>query len=472
MLEARDNNGIIISADEFTRDRDMYCLACGEPVNYRHCREKKDHFYHKNGNPTYECDNKMSKWHKDMQALVDKQYREIPLVDPLTNKKSRSDVLLGKTTIEFQYSPLPRDIFDTRVEVNRNLGNRILYVIDATEIVKEGRLNKGINDIWVWKRPYEYFKDLDIRGSWNEVAVYLDLDGKSFIRVVEIGVTNKEEKTCRLIRLASTSIEYAKKGYIRESDFFTEKIDDYPELNLFTYVKSNEYKDKSKCPIKSESDGIESIIRKIYPVNFQDIELSSTGVKELSRVKFDGSVVKEKANERFKYTAISGILSIMALEPTIDNLVKVGCFDYSGLYEIVSLYIRQKELGLLDRENTLAILLDLSKPIQSGLVSTYIDGNSRFFNSSNGIEPYISSQFAGIYKNEKAGRYTKLFVYDGNDKLYRAIGYGSGLKNIRCLSKAIDLRGVLNDKYPYLRLSELLSLSKDKFLKYKGVGVC
>lgn len=321
-----DINRVVIHADDFEKDRDMFCEACRQPVNHRKCRNRQNHYYHKNGNPTFECENKISDWHKNMQALVDEKCREVTLKDPVSGKSTRSDVLLGKTTIEFQHSVLPIGTFNTRIQVNRNLNNKVCYVIDVKDKVIDGRLQKGYNGVYTWKRSLEYFKDLDIRGRWNEVGVWLDLGDGKFTRIVEIGTNNKGKKSCTLIRLASAGINYAEKGYLEESDFFNERIEDYPELGLYRYVKSKEYKNQSKCPainentmIEENNDGIaeeslvderhetgaieedinnygviENLVRKIIPAGMQDKHLYGTGKYTISRLKFNGSFVQEK----------------------------------------------------------------------------------------------------------------------------------------------------------------------------------
>lgn len=258
----------------------MFCEACSKRVYYRKCNDKQNHYYHENGNSTFECENKLSDWHKQMQNLIPEECREVSLKDEKTGKHSRSDALLGRTTIEFQHSILPIQIFKDRITVNLNLNNRVALCVDLTERVENGSLKHLGSGLWVWNSPIRWFKDLDVRKDWDTLSIYLDLGNRSFTRVVEVSTNTKGSKSYKLFRVADTSIDYSNRNPLnsedlfKESDFFTEKIEDYPELGLKSNVKNvYKYVNKSVCKNKEQSDDVD----KEEGIKEQSIAVDKTG---------------------------------------------------------------------------------------------------------------------------------------------------------------------------------------------------
>lgn len=106
-LDPYDNRTHI---DETQSRLDYFCPYCGAPLITKKGEVRRHHFSHKSGcacTDSWDREYDMSDWHFLWQARFPKTNQEIRL--SLGKTCHRADVVIGRTVIEFQKSPLRQD---------------------------------------------------------------------------------------------------------------------------------------------------------------------------------------------------------------------------------------------------------------------------------------------------------------------------------------------------------------------------
>ena len=136
---ALDKNGNRIDAwNNHSSEGEFFCPVCGGSVIFRHGNTNVPHFAHRKSECTDDWHYDMSEWHKRMQSYYPTDNREI--VVQHNGKTHRADVLIDKTVIEFQHSPISADEFNDRNSFFNALGFRIAWVFDVSDDYTSGRI--------------------------------------------------------------------------------------------------------------------------------------------------------------------------------------------------------------------------------------------------------------------------------------------------------------------------------------------
>jgi len=104
----------------------------------------------------------------------------------LGETKHRADVLVDRTVIEFQHSIMPVKAFDDRNNFYFNLGYKVIWLFDLSDLYSIGQLTyKPINNglFFTWKNPKKAFNNYDIQSGCIDLFFQL---GSSIVRVTDV----------------------------------------------------------------------------------------------------------------------------------------------------------------------------------------------------------------------------------------------------------------------------------------------
>lgn len=162
-LDEKDNR---IKASNANKEAKYRCPVCGNEVILKSGLKNVDHFAH----VANECEDTwnydMSAWHIEMQSYFPVENREV--VVKSQGKVHRADVLVGKTVIEMQHSPISAEEFNDRNEFFRSLGYRLVWVFDVRDKRDNDQieyLDEDTSTKFKWSHPMRIFEVLDKRLS-------------------------------------------------------------------------------------------------------------------------------------------------------------------------------------------------------------------------------------------------------------------------------------------------------------------
>ena len=180
MIKAKEKNGEPILINNAIKGNVYFCPTCGEPLTIKAQKSKavKPYFSHKKGTlctDTWHYD--MSEWHRTWQEKFPEECREV--VVEKNGVMHRADVLINKTVIEFQHSPITYEEILERNNFYLSCGYRVVWVFDAMsptyKIKNKNKNNNCIdpmkckeNDL-CWNRAKSQFKPI----FKNGVKVYI-----------------------------------------------------------------------------------------------------------------------------------------------------------------------------------------------------------------------------------------------------------------------------------------------------------
>lgn len=191
MLFANDFNDNRVHIDDTHSNQEYYCPYCGAPLITKKGDIRQHHFAHKQshicsdtwangGSHGYD----ISLWHNDWQSLFPKENQEVKLC--LGETKHRADVLIDRTVIEFQHSIMPVKAFDDRNNFYFNLGYKVIWLFDLSDLYAKGQLTyKPIDNglLFTWKNPKKAFNNYDIQSGCIDLFFQL---GNSIVRITNV----------------------------------------------------------------------------------------------------------------------------------------------------------------------------------------------------------------------------------------------------------------------------------------------
>ncbi len=191
MLFALDYNDNRVHIDDTHSNQEYYCPYCGAPLITKKGDVRQHHFAHKQGHDcsdTWAKDRSngydISQWHSDWQSLFPWANQEVKLC--LGETEHRADVLIDRTVIEFQHSVLSVKAFDDRNNFYFNLGYKVIWLFDLSDLQANGHLSyKPIHNglVFTWKNPKKAFNNYDIQGGYIDLFFQLD---DSIVRVIDV----------------------------------------------------------------------------------------------------------------------------------------------------------------------------------------------------------------------------------------------------------------------------------------------
>ena len=195
MLFASDYNDNRVHIDETHSNQEYYCPYCGAPLITKKGDVRQHHFAHKQN---YVCSDTwahsgpsgydVSPWHNEWQSLFPKENQEVKLV--LGDTKHRADVLIDRTVVEFQHSIMPVAAFDNRNNFYFNLGYKVVWLFDLSDLYESGQLTyrSGADSlVFDWKNPKKAFNSYDIQSGCIDLFFQLsDGEDACIVRVCDV----------------------------------------------------------------------------------------------------------------------------------------------------------------------------------------------------------------------------------------------------------------------------------------------
>lgn len=195
MLWANDKNDDRVHILDTHSNQEYYCPTCGATLITRKGDVRQHHFAHKRGllcSDTWERTNShnydTSPWHNQWQSKFPKENQEVILA--LGDTKHRADVMIDRTVIEFQHSIISTQAFDDRNNFYLNLGDKVVWLFDVSELVKSGKLRylQEENELrFTWDNPKKTFNKYDIHGGCIDLFFQLnEREENSIVKVVRV----------------------------------------------------------------------------------------------------------------------------------------------------------------------------------------------------------------------------------------------------------------------------------------------
>lgn len=202
MLFASDYNDNRVHIDETHSNQEYYCPYCGAPLITKKGDVRQHHFAHKqnhvcsdtwahSGPSSYD----VSPWHNEWQSLFPKENQEVKLV--LGDTKHRADVLIDRTVVEFQHSVMPVAAFDNRNHFYFNLGYKVVWLFDLSDLYENGQLTYRSDAdclVFDWKNPKKAFNSYDIQSGCIDLFFQLsDSEDTCIVRVRDVSQDGFEQ---------------------------------------------------------------------------------------------------------------------------------------------------------------------------------------------------------------------------------------------------------------------------------------
>ena len=201
MLFANDYNDNRIHIDETQSNQTYYCPYCGAPLITKKGDIRQHHFAH---SASHHCSDTweqtrsydMSVWHNEWQNLFPKANQEVKLA--LGDTKHRADVLIDRTVIEFQHSIMSVKSFDDRNNFYFNLGYKVVWLFDLSDIFSQGNLRYYENDgtlVFIWENPKKAFNSYDVKSGCIDLFFQIseETSEKNIVRVLDVSEKGFEQ---------------------------------------------------------------------------------------------------------------------------------------------------------------------------------------------------------------------------------------------------------------------------------------
>ena len=192
MLFAVDYNDNRIHINDTHSNQEYYCPYCGAPLITKKGEIRQHHFAHRQNHlcsDTWERSHSydISPWHNEWQSLFPKDNQEVKL--SLGDTKHRADVMIDRTVIEFQHSIMPVKAFDDRNNFYFNLGSKVIWLFDLSELLGNQLFYKETDNglEFHWRNPKKAFNNYDIQSGCIDLFFQLKADSDAcIVRVTEV----------------------------------------------------------------------------------------------------------------------------------------------------------------------------------------------------------------------------------------------------------------------------------------------
>lgn len=250
MFYALDESGKRVSAKYATKDQEYMCPVCRGKVLFRNGGVNSAHFAHENDACEDDWHYDMSEWHKTMQEYFPEENREC--VISMGDKCHRADVLVEKTVIEMQHSPISAEEFSDRNQFFRQAGYRVVWVFDVRDKVASRQielLDITNNYKFKWNNPMRIFHTIPYKLSdYNkDLSIYLDMEVDE-----DDDENNRECKISKVVWTISDDCHFVNLSRFAVSSHYVnlndlESVDDFFTAAHETRKKRNDsYRQKLK----------------------------------------------------------------------------------------------------------------------------------------------------------------------------------------------------------------------------------
>ena len=177
--------------DSIVREK-YFCPYCQCPLIVRKGDVRQHHYAHARGalcSDTWSTERNSNdcEWHKEWQERFPIDNQEISLA--LGEIKHRADVMVRRTVLEFQHSPLNSEKFSNRNAFYAGLGHKVIWIFDFQELYDEDRFEIDHFDNIVsvdWKRPKHTFDDFTDAKRLDGIELYFQIESDRMLRITKI----------------------------------------------------------------------------------------------------------------------------------------------------------------------------------------------------------------------------------------------------------------------------------------------
>ena len=172
MFFAKDKYNNKINIANANKIENYYCPLCNESLIIKKGNINIHHFSHKKGTNCDAWYKNKTEWHKRWQSIFPIDMQEVVIEND--GEKHIADVLLDNAIIEFQYSPISVEEFNSRNEFYSKTGKKVIWVFYAygSNLFVYRDCNRKLIEI-----PYYYKCDSileDLHFQWNRRLKTLD----------------------------------------------------------------------------------------------------------------------------------------------------------------------------------------------------------------------------------------------------------------------------------------------------------
>lgn len=188
MYIAFDSNFSRVHIDDCVIREKYFCPYCKSPLVVRKGDVRRHHFAHEKYalcSDSWSSDRiaNDSDWHRKWQGKFPIDNQEICLT--LGEIKHRADVMILRTVLEFQHSPLSSEKFSNRNSFYSELGNKVIWIFDYQDV--KFSVNKENDDINViWNQPKHTFDTFTDADRFDGVEVYFQISESELWRIKKI----------------------------------------------------------------------------------------------------------------------------------------------------------------------------------------------------------------------------------------------------------------------------------------------
>lgn len=177
MYIAFNSNFSRVHIDDCVTREKYFCPYCKSPLIVRKGDVRRQHFAHEKsalcsdswGIDRIEND---SDWHREWQEKFPIDNQEICLT--LGEIKHRADVMVRRTVLEFQHSPLNSEKFSNRNSFYSELGNKVIWIFDYQDV--KFSFKEENDDITVsWNQPKHTFDTFTDTDRFDGVELYFQI---------------------------------------------------------------------------------------------------------------------------------------------------------------------------------------------------------------------------------------------------------------------------------------------------------
>lgn len=215
MLFAFDYNDNRIHINDAQSNKEYFCPYCGVPLITKKGDVRQHHFAHKSNHPCSDSWERIksydiSPWHNEWQELFPKENQEVKL--SLGETKHRADVLIGRTVVEFQHSIMPVKSFDDRNNFYFNLGYKVIWLFDLSDIVQNGNMTYCVDASGLsfnWNNPKKAFNSYDVKTGCIDLFFQIsNNDTNCIVKVLDVSEVGFESFKTSFLMSKSEFLDY------------------------------------------------------------------------------------------------------------------------------------------------------------------------------------------------------------------------------------------------------------------------
>ena len=191
MYIALDKDQKRISINQAVQGDTFFCPICLERMFVKAGTERASHFAHYpncNCNDSWNGQYDMSDWHFVWQNMFPPENQEV--VVQWDEIRHRADVLIDRTVVEFQHSPLSSGKFNDRnVFYHSNIGYKVVWLYDMRDEYENNQMTETVSNHFYWDKPRSTFRKYTLRAGQIDLFFQIGDDGKCIVQIREFTAT-------------------------------------------------------------------------------------------------------------------------------------------------------------------------------------------------------------------------------------------------------------------------------------------